>query len=339
MANVEITLRPVKKALATVAVFVLLCPLALSSSAAESLKVVYPTISAAATPLWIGKELGFFKKNSLDVDLVFIEGSPRGTAALLAGNVDLIMGSGNATVQAVLAGAQVTLVSSLAGKIDFQLMVPAEIKGASQLKGGSIASSQFGTSPDFAVRYAMRKLGLDPVRDVTILQMGNQATRLAALTSGKVQAAIINAPATVLARKRGFHALVDLAEEDLKFQQSGMVATKSFIKSRPDTLRSFLKALMESIHLFKMNKEKSLQVMALYTKTKDLEALEEGYQIFAHKMLDKKPYVRDEALRPILDQVALKKPETKGAKPSQFYDHQFIEELDKSGFIDSLYRR
>ncbi len=133
--------------------------------------------------------------------------------------------------------------------------------------------------------------------------------------------------------------MVDLAEEEVKFQQAGIVATKSFIKSRTDTLRSFLKALMESIHLFKTNKEKSLQVMALYTRTKDLEALEEGYQIFAHKMIDRKPYVRDEALRPILDQAALKKPEAKGAKPAQFYDNRFIEELDKSGFIDSLYRR
>ena len=331
--------RAARKRLGVIAAFVLFWPVALSSAAAESLKVVYPTIGATATPLWIGKELGFFKKNSLDVDLVFIEGSPRATAALLAGSVDLIMGSGNATVQAVLAGAPLTLVSSLAGKIDYQLMVPADIKSANLLKGGAIASSQFGTSPDFAVRYAMRKLGLDPERDVTILQMGDQATRLAALTSGNVRATILNAPATVLARKRGFRVLVDLAEEDVNFQQSGIVSTKSFIKSRPDTLRSFLKALMESIHLFKTNKEKSLQVMALYTKTKDLEALEEGYQIFAHKMIDKKPYVRDEALRPILDQVALKKPEAKGAKPSQFYDNQFIEELDKSGFIDSLYRR
>lgn len=332
-------MRAIIKRLGIIPTFVLLWPLTLSSAAAESLKVVYPTIGATATPLWIGKELGLFKKNFLDVDLVFIEGSPRATAALLAGSVDLIMGSGNATVQAVLAGAPVTLVCSLAGKIDYQLMVPAEIKTGSQLKGGAIASSQFGTSPDFAVRYGMRKLGLDPERDVTILQMGDQATRLAALTSGKVRATILNAPATVLARKRGFRVLVDLAEEDVKFQQSGIVTTKTFIKARSDTLRSFLKALMESIHLFKTNKEKSLEVMALYTKTKDLEALEEGYQVFAHKMLDKKPYVRDEALRPILDQVALKKPEAKGAKTSQFYDNQFIEELDKSGFIDSLYRR
>ncbi len=133
MANVKIIPRPVTKALATIPVFVLLWPLALSSAAAESLKVVYPTIGATATPLWIGKELGLFKKNSLDVDLVFIEGSPRATAALLSGSVDLIMGSGNATVQAVLAGAPLTLVCSLAGKIDYQLMVPAEIKSGNQL--------------------------------------------------------------------------------------------------------------------------------------------------------------------------------------------------------------
>jgi ABC-type nitrate/sulfonate/bicarbonate transport system substrate-binding protein len=333
------TTRAVSKMLGAIAVFGVLWLLAFPSTAAESLKVVYPTIGATATPLWIGKELGFFKKNALNVDLVFIEGSPRATAALLSGSVDLIMGSGNATVQAVLAGAPLTLVCSLAGKIDYQLMVPAEIKGAKELKGGAIASSQFGTSPDFAVRYAIKKLGLNPDRDVTILQMGNQATRLAALTSGNVRAAIINAPATVLARKRGFRVLVDLADEDVKFQQSGIVATKSFIKSRPDTLKSFLKALIESIHLFKTNKEKSLQVMALYTKTKDLEALEEGYQIFAHKVLSEKPYVRDEALKPILEEVSIRKPDAKETKPSQFYDNRFIEELDKSGFIDSLYRR
>lgn len=337
--NVDIMATGMMKILGVIAVFGVLGSLTFPSAAAESLKVVYPTIGATATPLWIGKELGFFKKNSLDVDLVYIEGSPRATAALLSGGVDLIMGSGNATVQAVLAGAPITFVSSLAGKLDYQLMAPPEIKGAKELKGGSIGSSQFGTSPDFAVRYAVKKLGLNPERDVTILQMGDQATRLAALASGNVRAAIVNGPATVLARKRGFHALVDLSLEGLEFQQSGMVATKSFIKSRPDTLRSFLKTLIESIHLFKTNKEMSLQVMALYTKTKDLEALEEGYQVFAHKVLDKKPYVRDEALRPILDQAAVKKPDAKGAKPSQFYDNRFIEELDKSGFIDSLYRR
>ncbi len=327
------------KIIGGIAAFAVLWLLAFSTPAAESLKVAYPTIGATATPLWISKELGFFKQRGLDVDLVFIEGSPRATAALLSGSLDLLMGSGNATVRAILSGAPLALVLSLAGKIDYQLVVPPEIEHAGQLKGGAVASSGFGTSADFAARYAIKKLGLDASRDVTILQIGDQASRLAALTSGNVRAAIINAPATVLARKRGFRVLVDLASEDVAFQQSGIVATRSFINSRPDTLGRFLKAIVEGIHLFKTNKEKSLEVMSLYMKTKDREALEEGYQIFAQKVLDKKPYVRDEALRPILEDVSAKGQDAKSVKPSQFYDNRFIEELDRSGFIDSLYRR
>ncbi len=259
--------------------------------------------------------------------------------ALIAGNTPISQIAGIGVVNSALGGSDAVMIAGGTVTLDWWLMSRPEIKTAAQLKGGSVAISSFGTASDFVARFALRKIGLDPDRDVTLVQVGGPATRQAALETNRVQATVHVPPSTFVAQKKGFNVLADVAQLGLAYQHTGVATTRRFIKEHPNIVRAYIKSHLEAVHLLKTDRETGIRVLAKYMGgLKDREILEKTYdRAVADSILPRKQYPTLAGIKMILDTLAVKDPKAKAAKPEDFVDTRFIKELDESGFIDRLY--
>src|SRR5262245_5890262 len=213
--------------------------------ALEKLTIAYSAISGTQAPLWITRDRGFFRKYGLDVQLVFIESGPTTVQSLVAKEVAFAQMGGAGVLQSRLRGSDVVMIAGFLNTMDYQLMVEKSITQPDQLKGKTMAVSRFGSSSDFATRYALDKFGLIPERDVTILEIGSQPARFAALEAGKIQAVMVAVPLTLKAKALGFHMLADLQMLGLEYQHTGLATTQALIKSRPELVRNVIRAYVE----------------------------------------------------------------------------------------------
>jgi NitT/TauT family transport system substrate-binding protein len=304
----------------------------------EKLTIAYSSVSGNMAPLWITHERGFFRKNGLDVQIVFIESGSTAVQSLSNKDVAFAQMAGAGVLQSRLRGSDVVMIAGFLNTLDYQLMVEKSITKPDQLKGKAMAVSRFGSSSDFATRYALEKLGLVPDKDVTILEIGTQPARFAALESGKIQAAMIAVPLTVRAKALGFRVLADLQMLGLEYQHTGLVTTQALIKSRPDLVRNVMRSYVEGIHYYKTNRPESIAILAKYLKTNDSELLNEVYTDLGLTLTPQKPYPTLRGIDIMLREMAARDAKAKAARPEDFVDLTFIKELDSSGYIDRLYK-
>jgi NitT/TauT family transport system substrate-binding protein len=203
----------------------------LVSAEATKIAVGYSGISADQLVIWVAKDAGIFAKNNLDVQPIYFSGGTTSVTALVSGDTPIIQASGPGIVSAGLAGADPIYVVGGIVSLDYWLMTQPEIKTAEQLKGGTIAVARFGGAADFVARYALARLGLNPGKDVTIVQTGSTPERLAAMETRRVSGSTLVPPATFLAQKKGFHLLADVAALGLAYQHQGGVTTRSIYAS------------------------------------------------------------------------------------------------------------
>ncbi len=293
-------------------------------------------ISGNALPAWMAKETGIFRKNGLDVQIVYFRGGTITAMALVAREIPIGQLSGPPVVSAVLKGADAVVIAGGNVVSEYWLMSRPEIKTADQLKGGSIAIAVFGGQADFISRIALQRLGLTAGKDVAIVQIGTVPERLSALEKGRVQAAMLNPPDNVMAQKRGLNSLVGVR---LPYQGVGVATTRTFIRENPDIVRRYIRSQIEAVHRIKTDRETGIKVLAKYLASSDKEILERTYDdISSDEKLAPKQYPTLEGIKNILDPLAENDAKAKAAKPEDFVDMRFIKELDDSGFIDELYK-
>ena len=257
--------------------------------------------------------------------------------ALLAREAPISQVAGPAVVSANLRGADTVMIAGGVVTTEFWLMSRPDIKTAEQLKGGSVAIALFGGLADSMTRIALKRLGLTPVKDVTIVQIGGNPERLSALETGRVQATMLPSPDNFMAQKRGFYNLVSVR---LPYQATGVATTRTFIRESPDVVRRYVRSQIEAIHRIKTDREAAIRVLAKYHALQDKEILERTYDaISTDDTLPPKQYPTLEGIKNILEQLAQTDPKAKAAKPEAFVDMSFIRELDQNGYIDSLYKR
>ena len=216
------------------------------------------------------------------------------------------------------------------------LMVRPDIKRPEDLKGKKIGVSSLGSLTDFLVRSIAKKKGLNPDRDITLLTTGGSDTeRVMALKAGAVEASALSHPGYGLARKMGFNMLWDSAKE-LDYPWMEITTRRAAIKNDRELISQYVKAHLEGIALFKSNREFSVKVIKKYLKTPDDELVNESYDIFA-KMFLPTPYPNHPGMKISFEYVAMTRNDVWGHKPEEFTDPSFVTELDKSGFIKSLY--
>lgn len=305
----------------------------------EKMGVIHSSVSGSQAVLFVTRDAGIFVKHGLEVDIRFIAGGPTAVQALLGGDVQMAVMGGPAAVAARLQGADTVIIGGLINTMDHVVIAQPHIKRPHDLKGKKIAVSRFGSSDDFAARFAVRKWGLTPDKDVTFLQIGEQAARLTALRTGRVEATQIQPPLTVVARKAGMVELAALADLGVEYLGTSVVTTRALTTSREDFVRRFMRALVEGIHFYKTNKAASLASIGKFMRLEDPDALEETYQTYAGRLTPRAPYPIANGVKTILDDLGAKDAKAKDANPADFIDAHFVRELEDSGFIKTLYGR
>src|SRR5262249_10894038 len=234
----------------------LFLPLSFSVASAQTTKMTvgYSNIAAGSLPAWISKESGIFRKNGLDVQLVYFRTSA--VMALLSRETPISQVGGPGIVNANLRGSDAVMIAGGVVTSEWWLMTRPNIRTAEQLKGGSVAISLFGGAPDFMTRIALKRLGLTAVKDVAFLQIGGLPERLSALETGKVQATMLPTPDNFMAQKRGFYNLVSVR---LPYQSAGVATTRRFIRESPDSVRRYVRSQIEAVHRIKTDREAAIK--------------------------------------------------------------------------------
>jgi NitT/TauT family transport system substrate-binding protein len=312
-----------------------------STAQVTRVNVGYSAVSADQLPAWIAKDAGIFTKEGLDVQLIFFTGGTTAILALVSSDVPITQVSGPGLVNSVLAGSDAVFVAGGMTSLNYVLMGKPGVKSTEQLKGGSLAISRFGSATDSIARFALKKIGLTPGKDLTIVQVGSGPERLSALLTGRVTAAVINPPSSFVAEKRGLAVLADVAQMGLVFQHTGAATTRRFIREHRDTVRRYVRAHVEAVHKLWTDKEATIKALARFMGSGvDRDILEKTREnVLTEALYPKKQYPTLEGLKTVLEDIGERDPRAKSAKPEQFVDSSFIKELDDSGFIDGLYKK
>ncbi|HLN87027.1 MAG TPA: ABC transporter substrate-binding protein [Candidatus Limnocylindrales bacterium] len=307
-----------------------------SASVAQVVRVGYPSLATGFAAAWVTADKDIWKKHGLEVELIFLRGGSRTVSALIGGSVDFILGSDLGVVTAPLQGAGLTRIGVTTNTLGYSIVVQPTIKTIRDLKGKII-----GITPGRDAAYArvvklLRDNGMDSSKDVTFLSVGDggPAARVAALSSGVIHASMFTPPSDMIAEKAGMRILSRL---DVANVGGGINTTPSLVqKSRPLVLR-FLRGYMEGIQYLKSHKDESLKIFSKYVRNPNLGIMAYLYEEIstrAEKDLRPKP----DAVRALLDLAALDFPQAKRLTDKDNSDLSLIDEIQRSGFIDQLYK-
>jgi ABC-type nitrate/sulfonate/bicarbonate transport system substrate-binding protein len=257
---------------------------------------------------------------------------------MVAGQYDVGNVSTSAVIASDLEGGDVKVVAAINGKIQYALVTSRDITTPEQLRGKTLAIARIGDLSDTATRLILRRLGLDPDRDVTLLQVGNSPERYAALMTGQIQGIAADPMDVVRARADGFNVLADPQSLSIDYAGNVIAMRGAFLRERREVARQVVKAVIDGIHYYKTHEDEAVAVVQKYLRTDDVEATREGVRTFASEIMPRKPYVTESGLRPIIDVIAVNTPRVLDYPWTHFVDNSFVEEFDRSGYIDSLYQ-
>jgi NitT/TauT family transport system substrate-binding protein len=292
-------------------------------------------ISPTQLPPYMAQDAGAYSKNGLDVSI--IRTRPEiAVMSLLGAEASIIHIGGAITIRSNLRGADLAFIAAGAVATDYWFMGTKEIKTPQDLMGKLVGVASLRGSTIVASRYALEKIGLNPDKDIKFIQIGGTPERLTALRTGRIQATLLSPPASLVAQREGLSVLLDVT--GLPFQNNGVVTTRKFIKEHPDIVRRYIKAHVEAVHLMKTNREMWIKVLGKYVKV-DREILEKSYELeVTEELFPRKQYPSLTAIKASMDEIADEEPKVKTLKPEGFADMSLVAELDKSGYIENLYK-
>ena len=303
---------------------------------ADRLRVGGGSASATQMALWLAKDGNFYDKHGLNVEAISIPGSSLALQAMLSGELPVIQLGGAASIQANLAGADTVIIATIVKKLLFWVYAVPGINGMEDLKGKVFGVTRFGTLSDLASRIALRAHGIEPDRDITMVQTGGPAEGLSAMAAGKITAAALTPPGTLQARKLKFKLLFDLTKLDAEYHINGVVTTRKFLRSSEDIVRRFLRAYVEGAARGQKDKNFALKVISKYFRTDDREILEESYETTIKSNFAIPPYPSIPGVATLIQELEKQNPKAKGAKPEEFADGRLMRELEQSGFIKAV---
>ena len=307
-----------------------------SFAGAQTTVVGYSSVTSVFLPFWIGKELGFYKKEGLDVQLVYIPSSTTMAQSMFAREVAISTANSSSVVNSGLQGGDLVLMGAVINTTAFYIISRPEITNIQDLRGKRVGVTRFGSSSDFAVREYLQKHKLQPGRDVTVIQSGGMPELAAALSSGAISAAPLSSPMSYVAEQRGNRVLANLANEGIYFVIAGLTTSRRYLKENRRDAKAFLRAFGRATHAMFQQRDAAKNILAKYTKVEEPGMLE-GSLKYAQDFTEKIPLVRREGVQVVLEQEAEKNPRIKEFTAEQFYDNSLVQELVSEGFYRSLW--
>ncbi len=304
---------------------------------AETVRVGYPSLATGFAPSWVTFETGIWKKQGLDVQLIYLRGGSRSVLALIGRSVDIVLGSDLGVTIALLQGAALTRVGVTTNTTGYSVVTRPGVRDIRDLRGKTL-----GITPGRDVAYArlvkiLRENGMDAVKDVTFITVGDggPTARVAALANGLIHATMFTPPSDLIAERMGMKILSKI---DIANVGGGLNTTTAYLQKNRSVLVRFLKGYMEGIHHLKSHREESLKIFSKYVRNPDLGIMSNLYDEISTRV---EPSLRPqpEAVRALLDLVALDYPQAQRLTEKDNWDLTLIDEIQHSGFLEQLYKK
>ena len=324
-----------KRTLCLITVWLLLAA-AVESASQERIRVGQGSVSLQSGLMHIAKERGLFAKYGLISEIVYIPGGTTNIQVLVSGSLDMSQLSGAPGVAANLEGADIVYILGLLDKLNYQLVTRPEIKSVEQLKGKKLGVSRFGSSADFGLRAVLKRLGIDPAKDVSILQIGDEPARVAAIKSGNIEGTVVNAPFSSEAEKLKLNVIADSVKMNVPFFNTGLLGSKKYLEKQDAKVMNFLRAYLEAIKILKTEREYSVKALAQFTRVPDLKAIQEGYDHF-NNQLQPVPYPSLEAMQAVVTQIAETNPKARNVDAKNYVSDRYLKRLEEEGFVKKIW--
>ncbi len=328
-------MKPIWRSLILVALIVLVSQSSANAQHLKRIRIGYPSLSFRQSNVWVAKEMGLFNKYGLEVEPIFLRGGQTATLALVSGDPPIV--NIGTVVQAGLQGHPLVLIAAVETQYDQIVFVRPGITKLEELKGKNFGISGYGAATHYASTILVKHLKLEP-KDLTLVPSGPDAERMAALLSGKIDATFFSSSAAPVAKKAGLTELLQIADLGVEVQGNGFATSREYIKANRETVKSALKGFVEAIYFVHANKKEAQKVFAKYMRTDNPAVLEESYEGYINT-IPKKPYPTLKGIQFMLDMLAPQLPQAKNAKPEQFVDLSFLQELEKEGFFNEMAKR
>ena len=305
--------------------------------AQERLRIAWSGSSPAHSPIWVVEEKNLLKKYGIDGEIISINASSIAVQVLLAGEVDVIIGS-VANLTSRLAGADTVMILGLVPTFVDHLITHPSITKIEQLKGKVGAVNRAGTSSELGIKLTLRKLGIDPDKEVKLVARGGNPERLAAISQGIAQFTHMPEPFIREAEKLGLKDFIDIGSLKIPFHWNASMTRESTIKSKRPLITRYARAMVESIQFIKTNKEATKAILAKKLRTDDQDGLERAYNAYS-VIFREAPYPYVEGVKTFMDDLAVTNPKAANVDLTKYVDMSFVQELESSGFIKQLYKR
>jgi NitT/TauT family transport system substrate-binding protein len=313
--------------------------LAPMTAEAQKINTAYiSTTPGTSTVIQVAKETRLFDKHGIDATVIFISGSVRGIQAILAGEIPIGEGGGPGLASARLAGGDVVAIAGNVNVLPYYLVSHPSIKRHEDLKGKIGGTHIAGTTAEFALKVGLKRIGLDPLKDVSLRVIGGAIERMVALQKGIVQFTVVTEAGKAQAERLGYPTVVDMVTLQIPFPQNGIYTSTKLIRENPDLVRRYMRAYTEAIHFYKTHKEETQKIMRKFSRIEDRRVLDDAWDWHAKFMPDA-PYPPADGYQLVLQDIAEKNPKAAQANVKDYIDTRFVKELEESGFIKALYKR
>jgi NitT/TauT family transport system substrate-binding protein len=312
--------------------FLLLSPPAVS--ALDRLRISYSAVNATQAFLWVAQEKGFFTKHGLEGELLYINSGSMNIAALVGGSVQ-VAGGGPVSIEARLRGVKLLILGNPLPWLASNLVTQPDIKAISDLAGKFAGISRFGSSTDQGFRYLFRKNGLNVDRDLKMLQMGADSSRVAALKAGTIQYTFLGAAATDQAKTLGFRVFATAQQMAIPFPWTSVVVDENWLGKNRELAYRYMKCAIESIVYMKRNRADSERIISKYMKITDPKLAATEFDFVSSLMPD---YIAPtlDGIKLILENFGKEYPDAPRRDPKEFVDGSIVERLKQEKFVEGL---
>jgi len=294
------------------------------------LKIIYSSFTGAYTPLWLAVEEKLGRKYGLEFEAVYA-GRARPHQLLLSGDAQYVVSTGTGVVSSYAVGTKdLVIIASFVNATGSSIFSKPQIKTAKDLRGKTVASGRPGAVSDILLHYILkRKIGLEPGRDVKIVNVGDTPAILPALEKGVVDGAMLTTPSRLVAKRAGFRELVDFDELGVQYPYVGISTLKVNVKKNPDVTLRLVRALTDAIQVFKTSRERSMSAMKKYLRGASDEMLDETYGYFTTRM-PRFPYPSVEAIKTALEMMTDQFPQAASVDPQEVVDMSFVKQVEST---------
>jgi len=292
-----------------------------SPAVSQPVRGAFPSPSIQILPMMVGAERGFYKREGLDMELIFVRGASTAVQALLANQIQFIFSVGP-QMPAVWEGNDIMLLAQQVGRPTFSLVVTPDIQKITDLKGKKIGVT-FGGSTAAGTKALLELNKINSDKDVEYISLPGNEPKIAAMKQGIISAALLAPPADYLAMKAGMKRLLSLADVFKDTAFTGLAATARTIKENPQMVKRMVRAIVRSVIHTRDNPEDALQV-AMKRLGMERDAAQDAYQMIREALV---PVPTEKGVELMAQWQAIALNTKPKRKPSEYMDLRFVNEV------------